>query len=194
MVNIEKVILRRKGFILEGITLGWNAIGVIVLLFAAISAHSVVLGGFGLDSLIEIGASIIVIWELSDTNEYKQKNAQKIIGITFLFLSVYLAIQSSLVLFYRIHPKHSLIGIVWTGITALLMFYLAHGKSRTGHKLKNEVLITEGKVTLVDAILASAVLMGLLLNFLIGWWWADPLAGYVILIYGLKEGLVAIRV
>ena len=73
------------------------------------------------------------------------------------------------------------------------MFALAAGKRSTGRQLGNVALQTEGRVTLVDALLAAAVLIGLLLNAAIGWWWADPLAGYVILVYGLKEGRAALR-
>ena len=73
------------------------------------------------------------------------------------------------------------------------MFALAAGKRSTGRQLGNVALQTEGRVTLVDALLAAAVLIGLLLNAAIGWWWADPVAGYVILIYGLREGRAALR-
>jgi len=178
---------------LEGITLAWNVVGVVILAIAAISARSVALGGFGLDSLIEIGASTVVIWELSGTDERRQSIALRIIGVAFLILALYLAIQSTLVLIAGYHPRHSILGIVWTGATALVMFALAAGKERTGQQLGNPVLRTEGRVTFVDGLLASAVLVGLVLNAALGWWWADPVAGYVILIYGAKEGVGALR-
>ena len=185
--------LLRRGFVLEGITLAWNVVGVVVLAAAAVLARSVALGGFGLDSLIEIGASTVVIWELSGAGEERQRRALRIIGIAFLSLACYLAIQSTAVLVARYHPHHSPLGISWTAVTALVMLALAAGKENTGRKLGNPVLRTEGRVTLVDALLATAVLIGLLLNALIGWWWADPLAGYVILAYGVREGRAALR-
>jgi len=185
--------LVRRGFALEGITLGWNVAGVVVLTVAAISARSVALGGFGLDSLIEIGASTIVIWELSDAHGTRQAVALRAIGWAFAALAVYLATQSTLVLVSHFHPRHSPLGIGWTGATAVVMCALAGGKARTGRQLDNRVLRTEGKVTLVDAVLATAVLVGLLLNAAEGWWWADPLAGYVILVYGLKEAVGVLR-
>ncbi len=185
--------LIRAGYLLEFTTLGWNVIGIVVLAIAAISARSVALGGFGLDSLIEIGASTAVIWELSDSGGDRQKTALRIIGVAFILLAVYLAIQSSWVLFLGFHPKPSTLGIVWTAITAAVMFLLAMSKSRAGKALQNPVLLTEGRVTMVDGLLATAVLVGLLLNYALGWWWADPLAGYVILFYGLKEGVGALR-
>jgi divalent metal cation (Fe/Co/Zn/Cd) transporter len=185
--------LLQRGFALEGITLAWNVVGVVVLALAALAARSVALGGFGLDSLIEIGASVVVIWELSGSGERRQAIALRIIGAAFLVLACYLGIQSTVVLVGRYHPGHSSIGIAWTAITAVVMFALAAGKENTGRRLDNAVLRTEGRVTLVDGFLATAVLFGLLLNATAGWWWADPLAGYVILVYGVKEGWGALH-
>jgi divalent metal cation (Fe/Co/Zn/Cd) transporter len=184
--------LRRAGFVLEGITLGWNVVGIVVLALAAIAARSVALAGFGLDSFIEIGASTVVLWELSGTGEERQRKALRIIGAGFILLAIYLAVQSPYVLATAYHPKHSMVGIVWTALTAAVMFGLATGKARVGRALDNPVLRTEGRVTMIDALLATAVLIGLALNAGLGWWWADPLAGYVILFYGLKEGRVAL--
>ena len=87
-----------RGFALEGFTLAWNIVGVVILAIAAISARSLALGDFGLDSLIEIAASTVVIWELSGTGGHRQVVALRLIGVAFLVLAVYLAIQSTLVL------------------------------------------------------------------------------------------------
>lgn len=179
--------LLRRGFALEYATLAWNVVGIVVLAVAAIGAKSVALAGFGLDSLIEIGASLMVIWELSGTGEARQRFALRFIGAAFGALAVYLLVQSTVVLVTGFRPEHSPLGIVWTAITAAAMFALAAGKARTGTALSNPVLTTEGRVTLIDGLLASAVLLGLLLNSLIGWWWADPLAGYVLVFYALRE-------
>lgn len=185
--------LVRRGLLLEGVTLAWNVVGVVVLAVVALAARSVALGGFGLDSLIEILASTVVIWELSGTGEERQRLALRIIGIAFAVLALYLAVQATVVLLARDHPRHSSIGIAWTAATAVVMFSLAAGKERTGRSLGNPVLRTEGRVTLVDGLLATAVLAGLVLNSTLGWWWADPLAGYVILAYGVKESWSSLR-
>jgi divalent metal cation (Fe/Co/Zn/Cd) transporter len=185
--------LLRRGYVLEAITLCWNVVGVIVLAVTAIAARSVALGGFGLDSLIEIGASTVVIWELSGTGRARQNRALRAIGWAFVLLAIYLAVQSTIVLVARLHPHHSPLGTAWVAASALVMFALAAGKDHTGRQLGNPVLRAEGRVTLVDGILATAVLVGLLLNALAGWWWADPLAGYVIGVYGVREGVGAIR-
>jgi divalent metal cation (Fe/Co/Zn/Cd) transporter len=179
--------LLRRGFALEYTTLGWNVAGIIVLAVAAVTARSVALAGFGLDSLIEIGASAVVIWELSGTGEARQRRALALIGGAFAALAVYLAVQSTWVLATGYHPRHSPLGIGWTAVTAAVMFALAYGKARTGAALGNPVLATEGRVTLIDGILATAVLAGLLLNALAGWWQADPAAGYVLVFYAARE-------
>lgn len=179
--------LLRRGVNLERVTLAWNAVGIVVLAFAAIAARSVALAGFGLDSLVEIGASTVVLWELSGTGQQRQRRALRLIGAAFVALAVYIAVQSTVVLVSGYHPQHSLLGIAWTAITAAVMFALAAGKVSTGRALNNWVLQTEGRVTFVDGLLATAVLVGLVLNAGFGAWWADPLAGFVIVFYGLKE-------
>ena len=179
--------LLRRGFVLEYLTVGWNVAGIVVLAIAAISARSVALAGFGLDSLIEIGASTVVIWELSGTGEERQRRSLRLIGCAFAVLAVYLLAQSTVVLASGYHPRHSLLGIIWTAVTAAAMFALASGKARTGQALENPVLRTEGRVTVIDGILAAAVLLGLVLNAALGWWWADPAAGYVLVYYAARE-------
>jgi divalent metal cation (Fe/Co/Zn/Cd) transporter len=109
------------------------------------------------------------------------------IGIAFVALSIYLAAQSTVVLTTGFRPHHSPLGVGWTAVTALVMFTLAGGKSRVGAALGNPVLQVEGRVTLIDGVLATAVFLGLLMNSFVGWWWADPVAGYVILFYALRE-------
>jgi divalent metal cation (Fe/Co/Zn/Cd) transporter len=186
--------LLARGRLLELVTLGWNIVGVVVLAVAAVSARSVALAGFGLDSLIEIGASTVVLWALADVAEMRQQRAIRLIGGAFVALAVYLAVQSTLVLAVGFHPHHSALGIVWTAVTATAMFLLAAGKAKTGAALDNPVLRTEGRVTLTDGILASAVLLGLVLNAALGWWWADPAAGYVLVYYGAREASEALAI
>jgi divalent metal cation (Fe/Co/Zn/Cd) transporter len=182
----RKVLLLR-GFALEYVTLAWNVVGIAVLGIAAVAARSVALAGFGLDSLIEIGASTVVLWELSGTGPERQRRGLRLIGYAFAALAAYLLIQSTLVLATGYRPRHSVLGIAWTAMTAVAMFALAAGKARTGRALGNPVLRTEGRVTMIDGILATAVLLGLILNAALGWWWADPAAGYVLVFYGVRE-------
>lgn len=185
--------LLARGLRLEYLTLGWNVVGTVIVVAAALAAHSVALAGFGLDSLIEIFASLVVVWQLKGVNQARERQALRLIGLAFFALALYILAQSSLTLLSQAHPDTSPAGIAWLAATLMAMLLLAYGKHVTGSQLHNTVLITEGRVTLVDAYLAAAVLAGLLLNSFAGWWWADPLAGLVIVYYGIKEGYVAWR-
>jgi divalent metal cation (Fe/Co/Zn/Cd) transporter len=185
--DATRAALLRRGFALEYVTLAWNVVGIFVLAIAAVPARSVALAGFGLDSLIEIGASTVVIWELSGAGEERQRRGLRLIGYAFATLAAYLLVQSTVVLATGYHPRHSVTGIIWTAVTAAVMFALAAGKAQTGRALGNRVLQTEGRVTMIDGILATAVLVGLGLNTVLGWWWADPAAGYVLVFYAARE-------
>lgn len=182
----QRVLLRR-GRLLEVATLGWNVVGVLVLAVAAAGSRSVSLVGFALDSLIEILASTVVLWELSGAGEHRRRRALRLIAVSFWALAVYITGQSIVALADRHHPHHSILGMSWTAVTAAVMFALAAGKARTGRRLDNPVLITEGRVTTIDALLAVAVLIGLLLDTTLGWWWADPAAGLIIVFFALRE-------
>lgn len=172
--------LLERGLLLEYITLGWNVVGTAIVVAAAFAANSVALAGFGLDSLIEIFASVVVVWQLKGVDEHREQQALRLIGGAFFTLALYVLVQSARTLLFQSHPNTSVVGIIWLAATLIVMFLLAWGKANTGRQLNNQVLLTEGHVTLVDAYLAAAVLVGLVLNTVLGWWWADPLAGLVI--------------
>lgn len=178
----------RQGIWLEFITLAWNVAGALVILVAAYRANSIALAGFGLDSLIEIAASIVVIWNLTGAHTMHEKKAMRLISLAFWVLVFYVAIQSVRALYLQLRPAISIPGVLWLIATFLLMLTLAAAKHRVGNKLNNAVLLTEAKVTLVDAYLAASVLLGVTLNAILGWWWADPIAGLVLVFYGIKEG------
>jgi divalent metal cation (Fe/Co/Zn/Cd) transporter len=185
-------LLLRRGLRLEYATIAWNVVGSVLVLAAAAAARSVALAGFGLDSMIEIVASAVVVWQLRGTDKARERTALRIIGYAFVLLSLYIGVQSLYVLAVGFKPHHSPVGISWLALTALAMFALAYGKSLTGRALGNRVLETEARVTVVDGLLAVAVLVGLVLNAALGWWWADPLAAFVIVYYGLNEGRAAL--
>lgn len=185
--------LLRRGLRLEYATLGWNVVGVGIVIAAAIAARSVALAGFGLDSAIEIFASVIVVWQLKGIYSGRERRALRLIGGAFFALALYVLAQAAYVLIAGTRPDTSLPGIIWLAATFVAMMALAAGKSRTGAALGNAVLTTEAQVTRIDAYLAGAVLAGLVLNAVLGWWWADPLAGLVIVYYGIREGIAAWR-
>ena len=184
----RRAALRRRGLRLEHATLGWNVVEIGFLIAAAIAARSVALAGFALDSIIEIFASIVVVWNLSGTaDEHDERRAVRLIGIAFFGLAAYIGIQSVVTLTLGIRPDTSILGIAWLAATCAVMFALAAGKARTGAELGNRVLSAEASVTLVDGLLAAAILLGLVLTAA-GWWWADVAAGVVLIAYGIGEG------
>ncbi len=185
--SVDTQRLLRRGLLLEYVTLGWNVVGVVILALAAYAARSVALAGFGLDSLIEIFASVVVVWQLLGVHLNRERVALRLIGSAFAFLVVYIGAQLAYTVVSRTHPAASVGGLGWTAATFIAMLLLAYGKDVTGRRLGNEVLRTEARVTLVDAYLAAAVLSGLALNAGLGWWWADPLASLVIVYYGVRE-------
>lgn len=181
----------RRGLMLEYVTLGWNVVGVGIVMYAAIAAGSIALTGFGIDSLIEILASAVVVWQLKGIEDNRETTALRVISVAFVLLVIYILSQIIHTLLTHSHPEPSIVGAVWLGVTFVAMMLLAIGKSKVGNAINNPVLLTEGKVTRVDAYLAAAVLVGISLNGLFGWWWADPVASLVIVYYGVREALHA---
>ncbi len=185
--------LLQKGLVLEYLTLGWNILECVLVLIAGIAAGSVALIGFGIDSMLEIFANIVAIWHLKGIEKNREKMAMRLIGFAFVGVAIYIFIQSTLSFFSKAHPHPSFLGIVSLFFTCIVMFTLAGRKEKVGKQMQNHVLIAEAKVTRVDGYLSGAVLLGLVLNALFSWWWADPLAGLVIVFYGFKEGFHALR-
>jgi divalent metal cation (Fe/Co/Zn/Cd) transporter len=183
--------LLSRGLRLEYATLAWNVVGTPLMIFTAFRAGSTALAGFGLDSLIEIFASGVVIWQLKGAHE-RERRALRLIGSAFFLLALYVLGQSAWTIVSGNHPAPSGLGMIWLAATVAAMSLLAYGKLATGRALGNVVLRTEARVTLIDAALAAAVLVGVGLNTLAGWWWADPAAGLVIVYYGVKEGREAL--
>ena len=158
-----------------------------IVVAAAIGARSVALAGFGLDSLIEIFASVVVVWQLKGTDRNRERSALRLIALAFLGLAVYVLVQSAYTLVSGARPGPSTSGMAWLAATVAVMLLLAWGKYATGRRLNNQVLMVESHVTLVDAYLAAAVLVGITLNAALGWWWADPVSSLVIVYYGFRE-------
>lgn len=183
----DRAALLTRGLRLEYATLGWNVVGTVILIVAALRARSIALAGFGLDSLIEILASTIVVWQLKGADQGRERTALRVIAAAFAALSLYILVSAVVVLATGHRPMPSPGALVWLAVTVVVMLSLAWGKRVTGQALGNQVLVTESQVTLVDAYLAFAVLVGVGLDTAFGWWRADPVAGLVIVIYGLRE-------
>jgi divalent metal cation (Fe/Co/Zn/Cd) transporter len=189
-----RAVLLRRGLRLEYATLAWNAGEVGFLFYAAAIARSVALAGFALDSCIEIFASLVVVWRLKGVADAaRERHAERLIGYAFFALAIYLTAQAIITVIADVRPASSPLGIGWLAATVVAMFALANAKLRTGRALHHSVLQAEAKVTMVDGTLAAAILLGLILNATLGWWWADIAGGIVVVVYGLREGFHAIR-
>jgi divalent metal cation (Fe/Co/Zn/Cd) transporter len=184
----RRSVLRRRGVRLEYATLGWNIVEIGFLVLAAVAAHSVALAGFAFDSVIEIFASVVVIWHFKDTAAADdERHAVRLIGLAFFALSIYVAIQAVVTVALDVRPAPSPLGITWLAATCVVMFILALAKSRTGAELGSAGLSAEAMVTAVDGALAAGSLTGLLLNALLGWWRADIGAGAILVVYASER-------
>jgi len=180
--------LLRRGLQLEYATLAWNIVGTAVLIVSARAADSIALGGFALDSAVEIFASLVVVWQLTGAPESRERRAMFLIGVAFLAVGGYVLVASLHDLVSGPSAGKSVLGTTWVAATVAAMLLLAGGKKNVGARLGNPVLVAESRVTLIDAALAAAVLLGLVASAAFGWRWADPAAGLVIVYYALREG------
>jgi divalent metal cation (Fe/Co/Zn/Cd) transporter len=185
--------LVRRGLLLEYLTIAWSVLSAAVATVAGIAAGSIALVGFGLDSVIEVFAGAVVVWQLRGTTGGRDRPALRLIGGAFLLLAAYVLVQALRSLLTQSRPEDSVAGIALTAGALVVMALLGTAKSRTGTTLGNPVLLTEAKVTLIDAGLAATLLAGLVFNAAVGWWWADPLAALFLVALAVKEGLEALR-
>ena len=181
--------LTQRGLRLEYATLGWNVIGCAVLVATALQVHSVALISFALDSGIEIFASLVVVWQLTGSERAdREQLALRLIAAAFFAVAAYVLFEAIGSLANGTNAGTSALGTAWVAATVVVMLGLAAAKRDTGRRLANPVLVTEAKVTLIDAGLAAGVLVGLIANAALGWRWADPAAGLLIVYYAIREG------
>ena len=188
---MDRARLERRAFLLEYLTMGWMTVEASVAIAAGLAAGSIAIVGFGLDSVIEFLAAGVVIWELRGGSEQRQRRALQVIGLTFLALALYVGVQAVRDLAAHARPESSLPGVLVAGAALVVMPLLARAKRRTGRALENPTLVAESAETAFCAWLSATVLVGVGLNALLGWWWADPVAALVIAGFAIKEGLEA---
>lgn len=191
--------LLRRGIALERATIGWNIIEASIALGAGVAAGSIALEGFGLDSGIEIAAAALVLARLrvalrhGKPDELKERRVLRSVTVTFVALALYLIIDGTVALISVARPTHSTLGIVITTAALVIMPMLAIAKRRTGIALGNQVLVTEASESMLCALLAAATLLSLGIYAITGWAWVDPVAGFVIAGYAVKEAIEARR-
>jgi divalent metal cation (Fe/Co/Zn/Cd) transporter len=185
--------LRRRGVQLEWATNGWNVMEVFVTVTLGIQARSLALVAFGLDSVVEIFASSVVIWNLNDERidpgDRRIHRSLRLIAVAFWTLAAFLGVASVRALAMTNHPKSSPVGIAYLALTACIMFGLSVAKRRTGQRLPSETLLAESAMTFLDGCLASSVLVALVLSDALGWWWSDATAALVVAGFALAEGV-----
>lgn len=185
-------ILRRRIRLVIAATITYNAIEAVVAITAGTMASSAALIGFGLDSIVEVLSAAAVAWQFTARDpETRERTALRVIAISFFTLAVYVTIDAVLSLTGVRPAEHSPIGIILTAISALLMPTLSFAERRTGRALGSASAIADSKQTLICAYLSAAVLIGLLLNTLFGWTWADPVTALVVVGFAVKEGIEA---
>lgn len=192
-VTTSRVDLRRRGLLLEYATISWNAVEAVVAVWAGLAANSIALIGFGLDSLIEIFAAGVVVWEFRGVAEERTDRALRLIAISFFVLAGYVVVEAGRDLIAGSEAEQSLPGVILAAVSLLVMPLLAFVKRRTGSALNSRTLLADATETLLCSYLSAILLVGLLLNATVGWWWADPLAALGIAYLALREGVEAWR-
>lgn len=175
-------------------TIVYNLIEAIVAITAGTVASSAALIGFGLDSTIEVLSAAAVAWQFTRRDpERWEKGTLRVIAVAFFALAIYVTVSSILALFVRVEVEHSTIGIAITALSVVIMPFLSFAERRAGTELGSATAVADSKQTLLCTYLSAAVLVGLVLNSLLGWWWADAIAGLVIAAFAVREGLEAWR-
>lgn len=173
-------------------TIGYNLVEAIVAIIAGSAASSAALIGFGLDSTIEVLSAAAVAWQFTRRDpERWEKPTLRVIAIAFFALALYVIVSSATTVFGRVEIHHSPVGIALTALSVVIMPFLSLTERRAGRELGSATAVADSKQTLICTYLSAAVLIGLGLNSLFGWWWADPLAGLVIAIFAIREGIEA---
>ncbi|HEV2537105.1 MAG TPA: cation transporter [Streptosporangiaceae bacterium] len=186
--DAELIRLRRRGLVLESVSMTWTVAVAAVAIVAGVAASSIALIGLGLESVIELMAAAIVIWQLGG-GAARERRAMRLIGATFVAGAVYLSVESIRELAGGEHSGPSAVGLAVAVAALLTMPLLAHIKRRTGHALESYTLLADADETAIAAAAAAVAVIGVGLDRWLGWWWTVPAAGLVIAALALREGI-----
>jgi len=187
-----------RGRRLEYLTITWNGFEAGVALIAGLVAGSVALVVFGMDSVIETGSALILLWRLRSDGEPAQRErservARRLVGTCFLLLAAYVTLESAYALWSRERAERSIAGILIAIAAIIVMPLLARAKRRVAAELGSRALQSDSRQADFCAYLSAILLGGLLLNTLLGWWWADPVAALVMVPIIAREGVQGLR-
>src|SRR4030042_662034 len=195
MTTSEKTRLVKRGLYLEYINVAYNILEAIAAIVFGGLSNSIALIGFGLDSIVESLSGLVLIWRLRQHGKISPELEEKIerratgcVAITFFILGAYIAYESVDKLISSEIPEPSLPGIIIAIVSLVAMPFMAWLKYKTGKQINSRALVADSKETIACAILSVALLLGLGLNYLFGFWQADPIAGLLIVIFLFREG------
>ncbi len=195
LVADRRAVLQRRIRLIVAFTITYNLIEAVVSLGAGAAASSIALIGFGLDSLVEVLSAAAVAWQFTRKEpERYEKPTLRVIAVAFFALAAYLAVTTILTLAgVMAEPEHSTLGLVITALSVVIMPALSWLERRTGRELGSATAVADSKQTLLCTYLSVAVLIGLALNSLFGFTWADLIAAMVIIVFAVREGIEAWR-
>ena len=182
-----------RGRTLAYLTLAWNSLEAVLSIFAGLLAGSIALVGFGFDSVIECSSGAIILWRLAGPGERRERTALRLVGISFLALAVYVAYDAIASLLRHEAPERTLFGIAIAIASLIAMPLLARAKRRVARQLNSGAMHADSRQTDICAYLSAILLGGLLLNAVLRWWWADPVAALVMVPLIAREGVEALR-
>jgi len=187
----------RRGRRLEYLTIGWNLLEGGIALGSGYVAGSISLVGFGVDSFIESLSGGALLWRLHFDDPQRRKQAEtatlKLVGLSFILLAFYVGLDAAKALIQREEPDASYVGIVLAVLTLVMMPMLAAAKRRVAVQIRSRALIADSRQTILCACLSAILLGGLLLNAMLGWWWADPVCALLMTPIIAREGIEALR-
>ena len=183
---------RRQALVLAWATIVWNSLEAVVAIGSGAAASSIALIGFGLNSVVEVGSAVVVVWQFSGTdNVHREERALRLIAGSFFVFAGYIVAQSVWDLATRSSPDESLVGIILAATSLVVMPVLATAKRRLGRRLASRTVVADSGQTMLCSYLSAVLLAGLLANSLLGWWWADPVAALAIAALAVREGRAA---
>ncbi|GAB2518663.1 cation transporter [Microbacterium petrolearium] len=190
----RRSVLQRRIRWIVAATIGYNVVEAVVAIAAGAAASSAALVAFGLDSTIEVLSAAAVAWQFTRRDpERWERGTLRVIAVAFFALAAYVTVTSVLALVGGADVEHSTLGIVITALSVAIMPFLSFAERRAGRELGSATAVADSKQTLICTYLSAAVLAGLVLKSLLGWWWADAIAGLVIAAFAVREGLEAWR-
>ena len=196
--TVDRTALVARGRRVEYLTIAWNTFEAGVALTSGLLAGSIALVGFGLDSVIETASAGILLWRLRAEydpvqREQTERRAQRLVGICFLLLAAYVAIESIRALWTKAQPERSIPGILIAVAAVIVMPLLGRAKRRVAAQMGSRALHADSRQADFCAYLSAILLVGLLLHALLGWWWADPVAALVMTPIIAREGVQGLR-